>query len=96
MRRAIQHPSREEAMAVASGVVAYTGTYKLDESTKTAHLTHIDTNSVSNFVGPPNQRRIVTYELKLTNPRTPARVTLELVTNAGEVTSLPLSSASGQ
>src|SRR5215204_4542244 len=29
-------PSPEEAMAIASGVVAYTGTYTLDESTKTA------------------------------------------------------------
>ena len=38
-------PSPEEAMAVASGVVAYTGTYTLDESTKTAHL-NIETSSV--------------------------------------------------
>ena len=69
-------------MAVASGVVAYTGTYTLDESTKTAHL-NIETSSVPNFVGAPDQRRIVTSitdeELKLTNPRTPAGVTLELV-----------------
>ena len=75
-------PSPEEAMAVASGVVAYTGTYTVDESTKTAHL-NIETSSVPNFVGAPNQRRIVTSitdeELKLTNPRTPAGVTLELV-----------------
>jgi hypothetical protein len=75
-------PSPEEAMAVASGVVAYTGTYRVDESTKTAHL-NIETSSVPNFVGAPNQRRIVTSitddELKLTNPRTPAGVTLELV-----------------
>ena len=75
-------PSPEEAMAIASGVVAYTGTYTLDESTKTAHL-NIETSSVPNFVGAPNQRRIVTSitdeELELTNPRTPAGVTLELV-----------------
>ena len=75
-------PSPEEAMAVASGVVAYTGTYTVDESTKTAHL-NIETSSVPNLVGAPNQRRIVTLitdeELKLTNPRTPAGVTLELV-----------------
>ncbi len=38
-------PSPEEAMAVASGVVAYTGTYTVDESTKTAHL-NIETSSV--------------------------------------------------
>ena len=75
-------PSPEEAMAVASGVVAYTGTYTVDEGTKTAHL-NIETASVPNLVGAPNQRRIVTSitdeELKLTNPRTPAGVTLELV-----------------
>lgn len=75
-------PSPEEAMAVASGVVAYTGTYTLDESTKTAHL-NIETSSVPNLAGAPNQRRIVTSitdeELKLTTPRTPAGVTLELV-----------------
>src|SRR6476660_2529987 len=52
-------PSPEEAMAVASGVVAYTGTYTLDESTKTAHL-NIETSSVPNLVGSANQRRIVT------------------------------------
>src|SRR5262245_55741578 len=39
-------PSPEEAMAVASGVVAYTGTYTVDESTKTAHL-NIETTSVA-------------------------------------------------
>jgi hypothetical protein len=75
-------PSPEEAMAVASGVVAYTGTYTVDESSKTAHL-NIETSSVPNLVGAPNQRRIVTSiteeELQLTNPRTPAGVTLELV-----------------
>jgi hypothetical protein len=75
-------PSPEEAMAVASGVVAYTGTYTVDESTKTAQL-NIETSSVPNLVGAPNQRRVVTSitdeELKLTNPRTPAGVTLELV-----------------
>ena len=75
-------PSPEEAMAIASGVVAYTGTYTLDESTKTAHL-NIETSSVPNLVGAPNQRRIVTSitdeELKITNPRTPAGLTLELV-----------------
>jgi hypothetical protein len=75
-------PSPEEAMAVASGVVAYTGTYTVDESTKTIHA-NIETSSVPNLVGAPNQRRIVTSiteeELKFTNPRTPAGVTLELV-----------------
>ena len=75
-------PSPEEAMAIASGVVAYTGTYTLDESTKTAHV-NIEASTFPNLVGAPNQRRIVSSitdeELKLTNPRTPAGVTLELV-----------------
>ena len=34
--RSRARPSPEEAMAVASGVVAYAGTYRVDESTKTA------------------------------------------------------------
>jgi len=75
-------PSPEEAMAIASGVVAYTGTYTVDESTKTIHV-NIETSSFPNLVGAPNQRRIVTSitddELRFTNPRTPAGVTLELV-----------------
>ena len=76
------NPSPEEAMAIASGVVAYTGTYTVDESSRTIHV-NIETSSFPNLVGAPNQRRIVTSitddELKFTNPRTPAGITLELV-----------------
>ena len=76
------NPSPDEAMAIASGVVAYTGTYSVDESTKTV-FANIETSSFPNLVGAPNQRRIVTSitdeELRFTNPRTPAGVTLELV-----------------
>jgi Lipocalin-like domain len=75
-------PSSDEAMAIASGVVAYTGTYKVDEGTKTIHV-NIETSSFPNLVGAPNQRRIVQLitdeELKFTNPRTPAGITLDLV-----------------
>ena len=75
-------PSPDEAMAIASGVVAYTGTYTVDENTKTIHPT-VETSSIPNFIGAPNARRIVTSvtdeELKLTNPRTTAGLTLELV-----------------
>jgi hypothetical protein len=75
-------PSAEEAMAIASGVVAYTGTYTIDESTKTINV-NVETSSFPNLVGAPNQRRIVTSitddELKFTNPRTPAGITLALV-----------------
>jgi hypothetical protein len=75
-------PSPEEALAIASGVVAYTGTYTVDEGTRTIHV-NIETSSFPNLVGAPNQRRIVTSitddELKFTNPRTPAGITLGLV-----------------
>ncbi|UPJ60518.1 lipocalin-like domain-containing protein [Bradyrhizobium sp. 192] len=75
-------PSPEEAMAIASGVVAYTGTYTVEEGSKTIHV-NIETSSFPNLAGAPNQRRIVTSisddELMFTNPRTPAGVTLELV-----------------
>ena len=69
-------------MAVASQSIAYTGTYTVDESTKTIHV-NIETSTFPNLVGAPNQRRIVSAisadEMKFTNPRTPAGVTLEIV-----------------
>jgi hypothetical protein len=75
-------PSSDEAMAIASGSIAYTGMYKVDEATKTIHV-NIETSTFPNLVGAPNQRRIVTSitsdEMKFTNPRTPAGVTLEIV-----------------
>jgi len=75
-------PSPEEAMAVASGSIAYTGTYTVDEASRTVHA-NIEVSTFSNLVGAPNQRRIVTFisgdELRFTNPRTPAGVTLEFV-----------------
>ena len=75
-------PSPEEAMAMASGSIAYTGTYTVDENTRTIH-TDIETSTFPNLVGAPNQRRIVTAitadEMKFTFPRNPAGVTLEFV-----------------
>jgi len=75
-------PTPEEAMAIASGSVAYTGTYTVDEATKTVNA-NIETSTFANLVGAPNQRRIIssitTDEMKFTNPRTPAGVTLEFV-----------------
>ncbi len=75
-------PTPEEAMAIASGSIAYTGTYTIDENTKTV-LANVETSTFPNLVGAPNQRRIVTYitadEMKFTNPRTPSGVTLEFV-----------------
>jgi hypothetical protein len=49
------HPSPEEAMAIASGVIAYTGRYTVEESTKTIHV-NIEASSFPNLVGAPNQR----------------------------------------
>src|SRR5215470_18001356 len=75
-------PSAEEAMAVASGSIAYTGTYTVDESTKTIHV-NIETSTFPNLIGAPNQRRVVTSigadDMTFTNPRTPAGVTLNIV-----------------
>ena len=75
-------PSPDEAMAIASGAIAYTGTYTVNEDTKTIHA-NIETSTFPNLVGAPNQRRIITSvsadELRFTNPRTPAGVTLEFV-----------------
>jgi len=79
----IARPSPDEAMAIASGgSVAYTGTYTVDEGTKTIHV-NIEASTFPNLVGAPNQRRIVTSitadEMKFTNPRTLAGLTLEIV-----------------
>ena len=75
-------PSPDEAMAMASRSIAYTGTYTVDEATKTI-LANVETATFPNLVGAPNQRRIVTSigadEMRFTNPRTPAGVTLEFV-----------------
>jgi hypothetical protein len=75
-------PSPDEAMATASGSLAYAGTYTVDENTKTIHV-DIETSTFPNLVGAPNQRRIITSmtadEMRFTNPRTPAGVTLEIV-----------------
>jgi hypothetical protein len=75
-------PSPDEAMAIASGSIAYTGTYTVDEGTKTIRV-NIEASTFPNLVGAPNQRRIVTSitadEMEFTNPRTVAGLTLEIV-----------------
>jgi Lipocalin-like domain len=74
------HPSADEAMATASRSLAYCGTYTVVENTIHAE---IEFATFPNLVGAPNQRRIVTSisadEMRFTNPRTPAGVTLEIV-----------------
>jgi hypothetical protein len=75
-------PSPDEAMAMASRSIAYTGTYTVDEASKTI-LANVEAATYPNLVGAPNQRRIVTAisadEMRFTNPRTSAGVTLEFV-----------------
>jgi len=75
-------PLPDEAMAMASRSIAYTGTYTVDESTRTIIPT-VEASTFPNLVGAPNQRRVVTSigadEMRFTNPRTPAGVTLEFV-----------------
>jgi hypothetical protein len=78
----LARPSPDEAMAIASGSIAYTGTYTVDENSKTIHVS-IETSTFPNLVRAPNQRRIITPitadEMKFTNPRTLAGLTLEIV-----------------
>ena len=51
----IARPSADEAMAIASGgSIAYTGTYSVDENTKTIHV-NIETSTFPNLVGAPNR-----------------------------------------
>jgi len=75
-------PTSEEALAVATGSIAYFGTYTVDEIDKVI-IPNVEMATFPNLIGAPNQKRIVTFlttdELRFTNPRTPAGVTLEFV-----------------
>src|SRR4051812_24100667 len=72
-------PSSDEAMAIASGSLAYMGTYTVDEN----NHANIEASTFPNLVGAPNQRRIITSisddEMQFTNPRTAAGFTLDIV-----------------
>lgn len=69
----------EEATAIVGESIAYYGTYAVNEQDKSLSV-RLDGSTFSNLVGGPDQKRIVTSvtaeELKFTNPRTPAGVTL--------------------
>ena len=73
-------PTPEEAMAVASGALAYTGSYTVDEKTKTIHPT-VMMATFPNMVG-TNQQRVVTAisadEMTFTNPRTATGAVLNI------------------
>lgn len=69
----------EEATAVVAGSIAYYGVYVVNEADKTLAV-KIEQSTYTNVMGGPEQKRIITSltadEMKFTNPRTPAGVTL--------------------
>jgi hypothetical protein len=69
----------EEATAIVRESIAYYGTYAGNEGEKTLSV-KLSGSTYANLIGGPEQKRIVTSltpdELKFTNPRTPAGVTL--------------------
>ena len=71
----------EEAKAVVAGSIAYYGTYSINEADKVL-TAKVEGSTYANLLG-TDQKRIITSltadELKFTNPRTPAGVTLEFV-----------------
>lgn len=82
----LAHPDRarataEEAQAVVAGSIAYYGTYSINEVDKVL-TAKVEGSTYPNLIG-TDQKRIITSltadELKFTNPRTPAGVTLEFV-----------------
>ncbi len=72
----------KRSLATAPRSIACIGTYTVDESTNSINLS-IEASTFPNLVAAPNQRRIITSisadEMKFTNPRNPAGVTLEFV-----------------
>ena len=71
----------EEAMAIVGSAIAYYGTFSVADD-KTI-LVKISASTFANVAGGPEQKRIITAltadELRFTNPRTPAGVTLHTV-----------------
>ena len=76
----------EEALAVVAGSIAYYGTYSINEADKVLTV-KVEGGTYANLLG-TDQKRIITSltadELKFTNPRTPAGVTLEFVWKRAE------------
>ena len=72
----------EEATGIVASAIAYYGTYAVNEADKTL-LVKIAGSTYANLVGGSPQKRIITSltddELRFTNPRTPAGVTLQTV-----------------
>ena len=70
----------EEAIAIVGSLIAYYGSYSVNETDKTISV-KIEGSSYANLAGGPEQKRIITSltadELKFTNPRTPTGATLQ-------------------
>src|ERR1044072_2671125 len=74
-------PTPEEAMAVASGALGYTGSYTVAEKAKTIHPT-VMMASFPNMVGTDQQRGVTAIsadEMRLPNPRPPTGALLNIV-----------------
>jgi len=71
----------EEAKAILAGSIAYYGTYMINEVDRVL-TANVEGATYPNLIG-TDQKRIITSitadELRFTNPRTPAGVTLEFV-----------------
>ena len=77
----VMQGTAEENNAVVRGIIAFIGTWSVDEASKTL-ITNIDASSFPNFNG-KSLKRIITAltadELKYTNPATSAGTTTEAV-----------------
>jgi Lipocalin-like domain len=77
----VMQGTAEENKAVMQGLIAFFGTWSVDEATKTL-ITTVDASSFPNFNG-KSLKRIITAltadELKYTNPATSAGTTTEAV-----------------
>ncbi len=72
----------DEATGIVREAIAYYGTYAVDENDKSLSV-RLTGSTFANLLGGPDQKRIITVltaeELRFTNPRTPAGVTLMTV-----------------
>ena len=78
-------PTPEEAMAIASGSIAYTGTYTVDENTETIHA-NVETSTFPNLVGAPNHHVHYRRRNEVHEPTHACRGDIGLRVEAGKVT----------
>ena len=75
-------PRQKKRWEFVRTAIAYYGAYSISETEKTL-MVRINGSTFANLIGGPEQKRIITSltaeELKFTNPRTPAGVTLQTV-----------------